>query len=87
MKKNYSKPEILFEDFSVSCSIATCEEEANSADNVCGYYMTTLGKNVFVSGIDGCKYTEVTPFDGNGLDGQYGTLCYHVPGGYNLFGS
>lgn len=87
MKKNYSKPEIFFENFSVSCSLASCEEKANSMENVCGYYMPSLNKNVFVSGINGCKYTEVTPHDGNGLDGQFGTVCYHIPGGYNVFGS
>jgi len=88
MKKNYSKPEILFEDFSASCNIASCEIEANSAWNACGYYVENTRATVFVSPATGCNdYHSVIPWGDDSTDGNYGKICYHVPDGYNLFGS
>lgn len=87
MKKYYSKPEILFEDFSVSCNIASCEVKAVAAWDACGYPIESLGgKTVFISAATGCKYTKVEPY-GDGTDGSYNEICYHVPDDYNLFGS
>lgn len=87
MKKNYSKPEIMFEDFTVSCAIASCEVTAVQAWDICGYPIASLGgKTVFMSSATGCKYTEVEPY-GDGTDGSYQGICYHVPNDHNLFGS
>ena len=79
MKKFYSKPEILFEDFSLSTSItAGCEfTEANSTQDVCGY--PTRDGMVFVSDVPGCKFVQPDNND---------TLCYHVPdANHNIFNS
>ncbi len=70
MKKTYSKPEILFEDFSLSTSIAKCDVTTNFAKNQCGFYWPVEG-NIFVSGVSVC---EAVVED----DGSSG-YCYHVP--------
>lgn len=74
MKKTYSKPEILFEDFSLSTSIAAGCEYTNGlhAQGDCGY--ETRDGIVFVIGVSGCKYTQPDTND---------SLCYHVPNEYN----
>lgn len=79
MKKQYSAPEILFEDFSLSSSIAAgCEFIANSAENVCGY-RDVDGGMLFVTGVTGCVFHEPDTND---------SLCYHVPNEYaNIFTS
>lgn len=70
MKLTYEAPEILFEDFSLSASIAAgCEFKTSlQGENQCGYMME--GDVVFDTGISGCKYTPV-PGDN--------TVCYHNP--------
>ena len=75
MKKTYNKPEILFEDFSLSTSItAGCTyKNGLHVENACGYE-TGRGSNkrvVFVHPEHGCVYTEDDGFNG---------LCYHNPG-------
>ena len=35
MKKQYVKPELYFESFELSTSIATCDFKSNAAGNVC----------------------------------------------------
>lgn len=68
MKKTYSKPDIVFEDFSLSTSIAAgCEFKANHNDGDCGFKFG--GYLVFLDGI--CKDNPV-------LDGWNG-ICYHNP--------
>lgn len=71
MKKIYSKPEILFEDFSLSISItAGCDiEHGTQAENECGYYFGRDGI-IFTETVDGCQYKKP--------DG-YNNLCYHIP--------
>lgn len=79
MKKTYSKPEIVFEDFSLSTSItAGCEfKNGLHAQGDCGY--ETRDGIVFVADVQGCKYTKPDTND---------TLCYHVPNEWhNIFNS
>lgn len=85
MKKEYRKPEIMFEDFSLDTNIAgTCEIiTATMGQGACGYYVDALGTTVFTSTVGGCAYSEQTDTDGN-----YNGICYHVPiESQNLFGS
>lgn len=74
MKKQYTKPVIIFEDFSLSTSVsAGCEEQPeNSMDfNSCGII---FGEDIiFVSGLNGCKVQVV-----EGSASADGT-CYHNP--------
>lgn len=83
MKKTYSKPEIMFENFSLSTNIAAgCELTTNLPSvNECGY--PTRGGNVFLVTITGCTYTP--PEDS---DDMYNGFCYHTPAETNnLFSS
>lgn len=84
MKKHYEKPQIMFEDFTLSTNIAgTCTVKTwtpNSGE--CAYPVTDefLGTvNVFTSSTQACTTTED--------DGEYNGICYHVPFGDNLFNS
>lgn len=81
MKRQYSKPDILFEDFSLSTAISgTCEVKTNTpSKESCGYDVE--GTTVFLTGINGCVFPIE---DGSVNDG----LCYHVPvDTNNLFNS
>lgn len=83
MKKTYTKPDIMFDSFSMCTSIAsTCEVEAAFQQNVCGVQM---GENqtLFVTGLDSvCSWLVE---DGSA---EFNFLCYHVPSdNYNVFGS
>ena len=79
MKKTYVKPEILFEDFTLSTNLAgNCEMKTETAMmGSCGITSTGVeGGFVFTGLIEGCTFdVEVV----NGNDGQYDMLCYHVP--------
>lgn len=85
MRKVYTKPEIFFESFSLSQSIAAgCEVPTNTpAQNQCG--VDASGINVFITGMTGCEDFPVP--DNGGGDGAYGKICYHIPYGQNLFNS
>lgn len=75
MKKVYSKPEIMFEDFSLNNSITVgCEKIAQATEYACSYDMTSsLGViSVFTDQVTGDICTTVKP------DG-YNEICYHVP--------
>ena len=79
MKKIYQKPQIMFEDFSVSTNIATgCEHISNGTYAVCPIELPGFGglQNVvvFTSEVSGC--TAVNP---NGYPDGYNGVCYHVP--------
>lgn len=81
MKKHYEAPEIYFDDFSLSTSIAgDCGTIiGNPSRNICAY-KTRTGLNVFMSGMSACTTTED--------DGDYQGFCYHVPiDDKNLFNS
>ena len=70
MKKVYAKPQIMFEDFSLSTSIASCSIEINASEYVCGQVIDEeLGITVFFSDwADGCTTCNPDP-----------NLCYHGP--------
>lgn len=80
MRKTYSKPEILFEDFTLNESIAgDCEVKTYTpAQKQCG--LDFAGDVIFLIDMTGCtdKYAE----------GEYEGICYHVPdSSNNLFNS
>lgn len=70
MKKYYEAPEILFEDFTMSTSIAAnCNVIVNNpSENLCGY--PTRNGVVFTQDIAGCVYKQPDNYDG---------VCYHTP--------
>lgn len=79
MKKAYTKPEIMFDDFSLATTIAAgCENRTNlQVKDACGI---KYGPDMlFLQGYQGCtKHVE---------DGEYG-YCYHNPTDLtNLFNS
>ena len=80
-KRLYNKPEIVFEDFSLSTNIATCETKTNVPNNTeCGYVPEGTTIPIFVNGITGC--TKKVDDDG------YNGFCYHAPTeANNLFNS
>ena len=82
MKKAYSKPDIVFENFSLSTNIAAgCEVKTNFAQNQCGYKFAP-GIVIFLEGVNGCVKPVV---DG---DGQFNGICYHNPSDdNNIFSS
>ena len=89
MKKAYSKPEIVFENFSLSTNIAgDCETKTNLlSNNVCGIEFTGLG-TVFLDTMGGCNGENGYPIDSVGGDGEFNGICYHVPADINnLFNS
>ena len=72
MKKTYKKPEIMFEDFSLSTSIAAaCEYGASHTQYVCAYEDEFLEAVIFTNDIDACT-TKMQ-------DGAHNGICYHVP--------
>jgi hypothetical protein len=91
MKKAYSKPDIVFEDFSLSTSIAAgCEERpsafAGSTSQPCGVkYAANV--YIFTQTMNGCnrKIPEGN-VTGNLVDKNNNGLCYHNPTeNYNVF--
>ena len=88
MKKTYSKPDIAFESFSLSTSIAgNCEVKTDTkAGGECAYPMDGLG-NVFLTTIHACRVVGGTPItDEQSL--VFNGFCYHVPTeNRNLFNS
>lgn len=86
MKKAYSKPDILFESFSLATSItAGCEEKATNATTACG---VKFGKSIiFTDAAYGCSSIIVDgSTEGNWVDKENNGLCYHNPSAtYNVF--
>ena len=84
MKKRYEKPQIVFEDFTLSTNIAgDCDVQTNLPSNsTCG--MDFSGLHVFLDEMDGCADIEITNVGG---DGDFNGICYHIPYGDNLFNS
>ena len=79
MKKTYSKPEITFDSFAASTSIAAGCEFINDmqGSGTCGY--PTRNGVIFVTNVSGCEYKEPDNND---------ALCYHVPiNSSNIFNS
>ena len=87
MKKEYCKPIVVFENFSLSTNIAgTCESiVGNPSKGTCAV-LGTGGINVFDSTVgDVCVFT---PVDLGGKTDEWDGFCYHVPTEYNnLFNS
>lgn len=75
MKKIYSKPQIVFDSFELSQSIAAgCEYKSNHAYGSCALDVDEPGWNtttLFVSGVGDCSTKT--------QDGVYNGICYHVP--------
>lgn len=76
MRKSYTKPQILFENFALSTNIASgCETISGlQAAGNCGFDFS--GLMVFVSKETGCSDIQVAP---GGDDGEFNGICYHVP--------
>ena len=86
MKKEYMKPMIVFEDFSVDTNIAgTCESiVGNPTKGTCAV-IGTGDIYMFHDTISQCDFTPAG--EGDAL-GMYNGFCYHVPTEYNnLFNS
>jgi hypothetical protein len=84
MKKKYSTPEIVFESFALSTTIAgNCEKSVNTqSQGVCGYFMEGVGM-AFTENVTGCS---VVITDDMSL--AFNGYCYHVPvDNQNLFNS
>lgn len=86
MKKTYSKPDIFFEDFSLSTNIAAgCEEKPFNLTDDCG---VKWGKKIiFTENMTGCtsKVVQGSVTD-NMVDKENNGLCYHNPSdNYNVF--
>ena len=85
MRKEYQKPEIVFENFAISTSIAAgCEHITNlSGRDACGY-MLRNGDIIFLSSSTGCGTPNASGTYGEGDN----SICYHNPGdNYNVFNS
>lgn len=80
MKKTYQKPEILFEDFSLSVNIAgDCSIRTNTpSEGTCAYEIKVgfATWNVFTDAVAACTTKESR--DGS-ADEIYNSICYHVP--------
>ena len=86
MKRTYSKPEIMFESFVMSTSIAAvCERiVGNPTAGTCAV-SGTGGVNVFTDEMNACDYT---PGSFNQPEDTWDGFCYHVPTDKNeLFNS
>lgn len=89
MKKQYSKPGIIIEDFRLSQHIASCEgvKHSNSwgspqqwSKSTCAW-LDMRGMALFIEGMQACT-KPVDP------DGEVGGICYNNPSGlYTIFGS
>jgi hypothetical protein len=82
MRKTYTKPQIMFENFTLSTNIAgPCEHVTKLPSALqCPYEDPELEVNVFVERANGCSYTVAS--------GEHNGICYHIPSeNYNLFGS
>ncbi len=81
MKRSYTKPEILFEDFTLSVNIAAgCEVIADHGMDECGYNVDKdfgLEFYVFTTQIAGCQNAQLNPNE------AYDGLCYHNPSELN----
>ncbi len=73
MKKNYSKPEIVFESFKMSSSIADSCNEKVITDTMTCFIEMDFGEKLFAEG---------------GVCDMYDPNCYQVPqSNPNIFGS
>ncbi len=86
MKKQYTKPQIMFESFTLCTNIAAgCAKGADGhADfHSCGFFFEGVGE-IFTADWLGCRINEVV----TGVNGDYNGICYDVPiENQNLFNS
>lgn len=92
MKKKYTKPVIIFEDFSLSTSIsAGCELITElQGNNACGvqYGPYVLFTNTVSGCVDGDKSKNLDGFPVSTDSDEYNGFCYHNPSDdKNLFAS
>lgn len=83
LKKIYSKPDIVFDDFKMCANIAWCAKPVNFYRGTCGIEMTG-GITVFgssASGIDDsvCNFDVDEMFGVDIVNEDWNGLCYHVP--------
>ncbi len=80
MKKSYTKPEIIVEEFTMNQVLCSCivENKLQSEYEQCAFYLEGLGLYLFADSWDSCNMDPAT-LD---LDGY----CYH-PGTNNVFSS
>ena len=87
MGKIYTKPDIVFESFSLSTSIAAgCEVKTNTPHSgTCGVQYGAM--TVFLTGVGGCGHQ--LPFEKDYWVDKFGNaFCYHNPSeDSNLFNS
>lgn len=70
MKKVYTKPEIIFDSFELSQSIAAgCEGISQHAEGACAVWLEELGTSIFATTAI-CKYAPPSPED---------YVCYNAP--------
>lgn len=81
MRKTYSKPDIVFESFSLCSNIAAgCEKIVNFASGTCGVIELTPGITIFSYDMAGCTPDFQTD--------EYDGWCYHNPSeNNNMFNS
>lgn len=79
MKKQYVKPELYFENFQLSTSIAACGTPTQTPSNGdCGITVTGYGV-LFLTSVSGCEKKVADGYEG---------ICYHQPTDTtNLFNS
>lgn len=74
MKKVYIKPAIIYENFSLSQSIATCDVKTNTpAQGQCGI---EWGADILFYDSTGCTGDGIV-FDDGG-DGEHNGICYNT---------
>lgn len=83
MKKTYTKPEIMFEDFTLTSNIAaSCTVKTYTpSSGECAYIVPDefLGDiYYFTDDVNACKTKEADGFNG---------ICYHAPYDADLFNS
>lgn len=82
MKKNYTKPQIAYEEFIMNCSIAACKITDPNDPR-----LEFSGLQVFVDN-NSCDVGVKDPVLGNGGDGTYNGICYDIPiEGFNYWNS
>ena len=87
MKKSYVKPQVCFESFQLSASIAApCAPgfRIGPTQGTCTY--DASGMVLFLTSMDACNAVGATPIE-DGSMSNVGVPCYHVPYGENLFAS
>lgn len=75
-KKHYSKPQLVYESFALSQSIASgCEGIANFGESVCSVTISGIDEiRIFQEAGYGCQFVPPNPDD---------YICYHAPSEMN----